>query len=362
MASNRLPGSARVTYSTQKSGFENANAFTNFRSEVWKPTGNFEIDTSNNKLYFNDGAAQTATLTSGSYTASTLATEIQTQLNAASSNFTASYSTTTYKFTLSRSSGSFELTLSSTSNACWDTIGFVTSSDLTGATSYVSEEQRNHYPHEWVKYDGGGSESMGFVGIIGDLSQTIQISGSATVTIEANTIDSWASPAYTKTLTRFTNGAFKFLDDAASSYRWWRLTIADKTNPLGPEFSIGHIYLGPYSNLTYNIQSGFVHFLQDPSQVARTDGGQIYVDTKTKYFSFSNVNLLRLEPTDKKVIDDIYETVGIHSPFFISFDPRVAISNNLDELTKFVRFTSPPRYTHAKYNQFNVTLNLEEVV
>jgi hypothetical protein len=361
-ANNLLVGSSRVTYSSEKTNFEFANALTDFRTQVWKPTGFFDIDATNNKIYYDDGSAQTSTITVGTYaTAALLVIEIQTQLDADSSNFTVSYSSTTYKFTIARTTN-YELTLSSTTNAAWTTLGYTTGTDLTGSTSYAADTQRNHYPYEWVKYDGGGSADISFAALIGDLSETFQVSGSAVVTLEGNTVDSWTSPAASTTLTKTTDGMFAFNDDSISNYRWSRLTIDDKVNPLGPEFNIGYLYMGPYTNLTSNIQVGFSAFKSDPSVLSYTDGGQFYVDVKTKVNSYNGLSIIRVGPADKLKIDQIYENVGLHKPFFLSIDPTVVISNNIGEFTKFVRFTSPPQFSHSKYNQFDVVFNVEEVL
>lgn len=62
------------------------------------------VDTENNKLQFQEtaGTTLTATLTSGSYSPSAYATEVQTQLNATGGSpaYTVTYSATTRKFTL----------------------------------------------------------------------------------------------------------------------------------------------------------------------------------------------------------------------------------------------------------------------
>ncbi len=365
MDTNRATATTTTkTASTEKTDFEVDNLFTSYRSEVWKPTGWFEITASNNKLYFDDGGAQTATITASAtaYTTGTLmATQVQTQMNAVSSGFTVSYSTSTYKFTISHASN-FELTITSTTNAIWQTLGFTGSSDLTGANSYTGDAQRNHYPYEWFKLDLGAAAEVGFVGLIGDLSATIQISSTATITVEGNGSDSWASPSLSETLTRTTDGAFNFIDTVASSYRWWRVTIADMDNPLGPEFGVGHAFLGPFQNVTNNIQTGFSFNQIDESVIAKSDGGQIYVDTKTKYYSFAGMGILRVSPSDKQTIENIFKTVGTHTPFYISLDPQGLISNNIGEFTRFVRFVSPPSFQHALYNTFDVNLNVVEVV
>jgi hypothetical protein len=81
-----------VTFSSETTGYEGENALNDFRSNVWKASGHFSITSSNNLLYINDGSNKTITLTAASYTTpSALATHIQTQLNASSSNWTGTY-------------------------------------------------------------------------------------------------------------------------------------------------------------------------------------------------------------------------------------------------------------------------------
>jgi len=65
------------------------------------PATIYNVDSSNNKIYFNDGGNKTATITSGAYTSLTLPTAIKTAMDAVSAiNFTVSYSETTFKITI----------------------------------------------------------------------------------------------------------------------------------------------------------------------------------------------------------------------------------------------------------------------
>lgn len=69
----------------------NTNAKQRFLDWAWS-SQNFDIDSTNNKIYFQVGSTEyTATLTGGSYSFSTLKTEIATALNAA---FSGTYSVT----------------------------------------------------------------------------------------------------------------------------------------------------------------------------------------------------------------------------------------------------------------------------
>ena len=107
------------------------------------------ITGTNDKIDFEETASieLTATLSSGFYNGSTLATEIQTQLNAVgSSNYSVSYSNTTKKITitsdLSGGGGLFNLLWNSGSNSAINVsnlLSFYNSVDKTGTNSYISD-------------------------------------------------------------------------------------------------------------------------------------------------------------------------------------------------------------------------------
>jgi hypothetical protein len=76
----------------------------------------------NNKIYFDEGAGTlTATITPSSYTGSTLATELTTQLTAIGATYTVSYNSVTKKFTISITAGTFKFV--SGNNNCYDELG-----------------------------------------------------------------------------------------------------------------------------------------------------------------------------------------------------------------------------------------------
>ena len=103
----------------------------------------YTINDSNNKMYWTDSLSDTliiSTLTNGRYTPSTLATMIQTVMNADTLNtqtYVITSSSTTYKFTFT-STGNFKLyglTYSALSyKACWKIIGLT--ADYQGSAAY----------------------------------------------------------------------------------------------------------------------------------------------------------------------------------------------------------------------------------
>jgi len=359
--------SASVVYSSELSSFPGTNAQNKFRSRVWKPQGYFEITTSNHELYINDGSDKTVSITVGEYTSgSALATQIQTDLNAASSNWTVTYdSTSTYKFTISNS-GSVTLRFSQTTDAIWDTIGYTGSSDTTG-TSFVADAQRNH-TEEHVIFDLGYQDQMEFFAVIGPLDEVFGISKFATITLEANNLNQWDSPPLQISLSLSDNGIFKFLEDATGatdySYRYWKLKIVDKTNSDGPSgFSIGHIYLGTFQTITQsNVSRNFSKNVIDPSKISVSESGANFFDVQTKYHEWSSLNINYLDKTERLDLEQFFFDVGKNTPFYISLDPQSCVSEDLDELTKYVVFKDMPEITHVHSDMYSVSFTVKELV
>lgn len=354
------------SFSSETTGFEAENALNNFRSSTWKPGGYFEITSSNNTLYINDGSNKTITITASStaYTsAALLATEIQTKLNASSSGWTVTYDNSlgTYKFTISHTT-SATLRLSVTTNSIWDTIGYTSTTDQVG-TSFVANEQRNH-TFEFFNFDFGYQASIAFIGMIGSISSSFGLSHSAVVTLEGNNIDLFTSPPFSITLTVTDKGVFNFNDtDDDARYRFWRLRFTDKYNPAGPGIEIGNIYLGSYQTLEgRNISTGFIDELVDPSTSSESEAGVIYFDRRTKYTKFSGLSLRYLENDDRLVVKDVFNTVGKTEPFYISLDPLSTLNDDITEFTKFVVFVDEPQYTNMGANRFSTNLNVREIV
>lgn len=359
ISSNLLAGDLpSVTYSTQDSDFPFTNALNTERDEFWKPTSYFVIDSDNNKVYINDGSDKTITLDNDSYTGDTLATEIQTKLNASSSDWTVTYESD-YAFNISNTS-SVTLQLSNDTDAVWETIGFISGTDTTG-TSFDADEQRNHWPYQWFKCDFGYQANIGFLGMITSLGDEFPISSLGSVTIEANNIDDFSSPPLSVEAEVTANGVFKFLDTLDSAYRYWRVKITDPYYSEGPQISIGNITLSEYQSFTArNISNGFSYQYEDRSQRQEAESGKYYFDVKDKRKIYGGMEAALLDKTNRAKVDDLFKEVGLTVPFYISIDPQGEISSDLDEFTNYVFFDSPPSMTHVFHEYFNANFALRE--
>jgi len=201
MTNNLVPGASYRTFSSENATYPFTNVIHNNRGKYWSPGGSFLIDSTNNIIYFNDGANQSATITAARYTTgAALATEIQTQMNAVSSSWVVSYNTSQNKFNFART-GTAVLRMSQQTNAIWDTIGFVGTTDKTIGFNLLSDELRNH-TDEFVRIDLGVQTEVKFIGFIGPANEVFSLSQSATITIEGNNVDVWTAPPFSEALLR----------------------------------------------------------------------------------------------------------------------------------------------------------------
>ena len=76
----------------------------------------------------------------------------------------------------------------------------------------------------------------------------------ATVTLMGDDDASWGSPAFSETVPVSSGRIIHYLS-APSSYRYWRVEISDPSNPDG-YVEIGHLYLGPYLELSRTWRPG----------------------------------------------------------------------------------------------------------
>lgn len=354
-----------ITASSALVSFPARNLSNSARSKLWKPAGNFEITTSNNKIYIDDGSPKTVTITSGNFTPAALATQITTDLNAASSGWTVTYDLTTeFKFTIVNS-GSVTLRFSVTTDALWDDIGYTLTVDTVG-TSFKAQEQRNH-TDEWYQLDAGAAVAQSAFMVVGLIDEVFNLSTNAVIKLQASNVDIWTAPPLDLTITRSDRGLFNFFDDldeVTRTYRYWRFFFQDKLNPRGPEgLSFGHMYIGDFLTTdSTNMAGGFGKTQVDPSVRSLSDSGAAFFDTKTKYHSISAVSYQVIFENDRLNLEQLYNDFGKDRPLFVAIDPKLEVSPTLDELTYYANFDGDVRITHLFRDKYSVRLVLREAV
>lgn len=282
--------------------------------------GWFSITSSTNKLYFNDngGTPRTATLTVATYSASTLCTQIKTQMEAVTSDtFTVTYNesgTDTCKFNIKDDVGTFQLTVTLTTDAIWDVIGYDVENNKTGADNYTSDYVRIHTSEELVG-DLGSAESINAFLV---KYHNIQ-SGATTNLIQGNTSDSWSSPAFSIAVT-YGADIMGRIFSSSQSYQWWRHSVIDEDNP---DYYIyeGRIFLGPSFEPTTNfINQPHGREKRDPSIINTSEGGQESSIQLTHYDVWTYIFRVK-GSTQIGYFNTMFDTVGTSKPLFIAEDP-----------------------------------------
>jgi hypothetical protein len=326
----------------------------------------FNVESDNKKIYINDGSDKTITLSEGVYTGATLATEVQTQLNASSSNWTVSYTGSTRKFTISNT-GSVTLRFTQTTDQAWEMLGFTSGAaddtDTTWTGSAVA------YWNIYLTWDFGTATTVDFFAAITPPNVDFFASSSATIELLANTTDSWVSPAQTFTLTRTNDGVFVFLDaEASTSYRYWQLRVND---PGVSDFSsqwvtgmpISHIYIGQYQELSSAFVSrGFSKSIDDRDIVFESHQGARYRLQRHKRRTIEGVACRNLTDTDRATLEQIFYDNGIYEPFYVCLDPMLDVSTDHSVLTKYVTFANAPTVINVVRDRYDVVMDFIEAL
>jgi hypothetical protein len=357
---NNIASSTYLTdYSSQNSTYPASNVFDINRSKKWVSNFCFVIDASNNKIYINDGINKTITLTSNKYSANSLATHITTQLNASSANWTCSYNSTTYLFTIANT-GSVTLRLSQTTSSTWNILGYLLPTDQIG-TSFVGQAPRIH-SEEYFHFDFQVARPVDFVALISPIDEEFGISQGATITLEGSNLGFWAPPAMSVNIPVTELGAFKFIDDQTSSYRYFRLRIFDPMNTTG-KVSFSHLYLGDYETISdRNVNIGFDMTEIDPSKISDAMSGKRYADEDIKYTVMNALGINNIELVDRDKLYRMWSKLGLTKPFYISLDPTECVSTSIKDLTKFVYFNSQPSFVHIIYKIWSTSFSVREVI
>jgi len=326
-----------------------------FRSRYGSGSGNglFIITDSRKYIDFDEGGAElTATLTTGTYNGNSLATEIQTQLNAAGAlTYAVSYSESTAKFTIS-ANGNFTIrwnTGTHKASDISDLCGFDDSANDTGTDTYTSDYRRIHYPACYVPNNLGAAYSIDFLAILNH-----NISSDATIKAIGADDEDFTTNKVEETITYNANNLYFFFDSAETK-QYWKIEIQDPTNPNG-YIQIGHILLGAYAELNKAYGKDYDKGKEDLSEEEYSDSNVLYGQQKEPLDSMT-LPYKGLSDTSVSSILAMFEEAGRSKAVIFCFDYSDPNDNSY-----YVRNAelNKPQYKHV--DNWNWTANLVEVV
>jgi len=133
-----------------------------------------------------------------------------------------------------------------------------------------------------------------------------------TITLEGNATNVWTAPSYTSSVTWTTGYIYKdLLTD--QTYRYWRLSISDASNP-DDYLEISKVFLG--THLSVYMDTGMSLNNDSNSSTSKSTSGQIYANRQLQYKSAKFV-LSEINATTRTLLKTFWNTVDIVKPFWL---------------------------------------------
>lgn len=355
-----------VSASSEDAAFPVSNLTKHSRSDVWRSSGYFVITTSNQKLDFkisSGGAELTATVGVGSYTASELATYLQSALQA----FTADRITVSFDagiWTIETSGSYLSLLWQSGTNSAsnlGNTLGFGRTTDSTGATSYDSSYLALH-TEEWVLVDLGtwGTNPVDSAVLIFETGVGSKLSPSATVKLQASQTNVWSAPSVDVTMSYdSTYEIYSHFFSSDENYRYWRVKIVDPQNPNG-YVELPKLVLSSSVELTLVPENGFEYQMLDMSRLDQTQYGVVFSDVypfvRDLKFTYS-----ALSEADVETMWQLFQRVGRTTPIGVVLDSQATIFDK-DRFFLYGRMNGDFATKHRSLTYFDTGFGVREAL
>lgn len=177
------------------------------------------------------------------------------------------------------------------------------------------------------------------------------------ITIEANALDIWTSPAFTTTVTDIDVAAnFASLFFTAQTYRYWRITVTGSIDYV----EVSKWFLGSSLSLvSNNVAIGFEHGSTDISSTEKGRYGQRFIDVITEIKTFKGtIGLMTV--AEQAQVAAVYDYCGTTRPLWFIPDPDQLIISNKDALSGYYYFTARPKFTNDFFGLYSTSFELEE--
>ncbi len=178
------------------------------------------------------------------------------------------------------------------------------------------------------------------------------ISG-AVVKIQGNATDSWGAPSVDETITYSAGIMTKFF--TGGSYRYWRFTFEDASNP-DEYIEIGRLYLGTYYQVDKTFSKDFTEEKINTDNISFSKSGQVYGDEGIIIRRYA-LQFPYWANTAKQAIETIVDTLGKRTPLFLVMD-----EDNISKLpVLYCIIETDQSYSHILNYQFTGAITFREV-
>lgn len=182
--------------------------------------------------------------------------------------------------------------------------------------------------------------------------------GVTSITLEANAVDSWASPAFSTSITFDTGFGVGVNTFTEQSYRFWRIVL---NSTLG-YCELANIFIGKASFMTTNgVGYNWAYTNRDLKKTSTNKYGQEFVDFYGQRKELNNLQFQIMDKDEQDLLLDMFDNVGTIYPFFVDFPlADNSLVNNDNRYSGFYTLSSEPSFTNVNSGYYNTVLNLRE--
>ena len=183
------------------------------------------------------------------------------------------------------------------------------------------------------------------------------LSSGVTIALKGNTVDSWASPAFSEAVIWKSDKIIHFLS-TTQTYRYWQPQITDAANPDG-RIEIGELFLGSYLELTRNYSEGFSEdpeFLMNTNETPYGIRRHRFFNVRRSFtFNFNSMPVADVTSLRSLIAAVCDRASGTFKPFW--FIPDSSVPND----AHLVEIVSLP-VTNRTLSYYDMPLTLREVL
>lgn len=331
--------------------------------------GRFQVGASNANLDFTLDGNKTATISSNvTYNSTSLAAEIQTQLQSFGNNcgnFSVSYSPGSGKFLFScsaafifRWANGASSPANGNNTSIADVIGFNSATDTASNTLISADERRNYYLQAPIRGDlltavdinfaalikHNITANANYAGVQGTANSNMAGGNYVTIYLPGAGNNNYITPG-----NHFCYFAENF------TYQYWRLLIRDYTNPAGYS-QCGPFFLGKWYELNRPPVISYSRGKVDPSELYYSDSMSVYALERPRLDTWT-YTWRGLSDVSANVVLNLMEECGVHKPWVFCLDGA-----NNNTTSNYVRLTDLNMPERERANYWSWTATLQEVV
>jgi len=239
----------------------------------------------------------------------------------------------------------------------------------SAATDYpISNLQNDRRGFEWrstgvtsenIVFDMITTEPVNSVVLLWDKVGGIKISSAATITIEANPVNVWTSPALSQAMTINEDWSVSsYYPTSDQNYRYWRIVIEDPGNAYG-YVHLSNIIIGKGIDIQ-NADKGFTLQNSDMSKVVTNDNGERIVVKNALKFKQLKMNFRILDKDDSELIAIAFERNGMTVPVYVTMDEK-DLAQDKDQNAVYGYFAPKLKISHVNYDIFRTGLVVGEI-